>query len=75
MRVEKAKHETFNSRMKRCTMFNRLRGFRHNMEVHAICFHAVANIVAIEIQTESPLFSRTAEIDAFDEWYRCHHGG
>lgn len=74
IRVMKARHETFNSRMKRFAMFNCLRGFRHDMEVHGICFHAIANMVEIEIEVESPLFRRYREINAFDRWYRRHHG-
>lgn len=74
IKVAKARHETFNSRVKRATMFNRLRGFRHDQEVHGICFQAVANMIEIEIETASPLFSSSTEIDAFDSWYQRHHG-
>ena len=73
-KVPKARHETFNQRMKKFAAFRVLRGWCHDMEVHGICFHAVANMVEIEIETESPLFSPCREINAFDLWCRRHHG-
>lgn len=50
----RARHETVNERLKN---FNVLRHiFRHDLSKHGLCFHAVSQIVAIAIDTTSPLF-------------------
>ena len=46
----KARHESFNGRMKRARIFTCLRGFQHDMEFHGVCFHAMANMCQIEIE-------------------------
>ena len=74
IKVVKARHESFNSRMKRCAMFRELRGFRHATWVHEICFHSIANITEIEIELESPLFEIGQQLEAFDAFYRRHIG-
>ena len=65
----KARHETINTRFKRFMMFKVLRGFRHSMDVHAIFFHAIANLMQLEIEIDSPLFSMKKELDSFDRYY------
>jgi hypothetical protein len=79
IKVVKARHETVNSRMKRCALFTCNRAFRHDIEVHGISFHAITNLVEIEIETESPLFSITQQVNKFDSYYRRyvrrHRGG
>ena len=72
IRCAKARHETFNTRMKRATIFRQLRGFRHDEEMHGICFEAIANITEIEIEIESPLFNMSRQLNAFDSYYRRH---
>ncbi|KAH9121519.1 hypothetical protein AeMF1_006809 [Aphanomyces euteiches] len=50
-----ARHETVNARLKQ---FGVLRGiFRHSIEKHPICFYAIANLVQIGLEYESPLYS------------------
>lgn len=50
-KLVRSRHETVNTRIK---YFNVLqKRFRHNIEKHAVCFYAVANIVQILIETKS----------------------
>lgn len=51
----RARHETVNLRLKR---FNILSSrFRHKLELHGICFHAVPQIVQTALVCDEPLFS------------------
>ena len=67
--VAKSRHESLNSRFKNFGIFLPLRGFRHDIDTHAIYFHAIANLIQIEIEIESPLFDIRFELDAFDRFY------
>ena len=50
----RARHETCNRRFK---VFNVLGNrFRHNLNKHSLCFHAVAKIVQLDILSGRPLF-------------------
>ena len=60
--------------MKRFNIFKMLRGFRHEQEVHGMCFHALTQLTEIEMETVSPLFSLSQEIKAFDLYYERHVG-
>jgi len=70
IRAVKARHETVNSRFKKFAMFRQLRGFRHDKETHGIYFHAIANLIQIELEIESPLFDLHHQLDAFDRYYK-----
>ncbi|KAH9096785.1 hypothetical protein LEN26_017339 [Aphanomyces euteiches] len=49
------RHETVNARLKQ---FGGLRGiFHHSIEKHPICFYAIAYLVQIGLEYESPLYS------------------
>ena len=52
--VLRARHETLNSRLKNFNILSRK--YRHNLQRHGEVFWAVANVVQLDIQTESPLF-------------------
>ena len=67
----KARHETINGFLKRFYMFRLLRGFRHDLDTHKMCFHAIANILEISLETENRNFpfSIRDELDAFDAVY------
>jgi hypothetical protein len=65
-----ARHEALNSRFKRFAIFKLVRGFRHDIETHAIYFNAIANLTQIELEIESPLFDLRREINAFDRYYK-----
>ena len=52
--LARARHETFNSRLKRFGALNQ--SFRHGVDKHGSVLYAVANICQIEIEEESPLF-------------------
>lgn len=50
----RARHEVVNWKLK---SFNVLRNnFRHGIELHTLCFHAVANLTQVVIMMEEPLF-------------------
>lgn len=50
-----ARHETVNRRLKH---FNILANrFRHRLELHSICFHAVLNLTELMLEESDPLFS------------------
>lgn len=51
--VARARQETANSRLK---AFNILKSFRHDVRKHGTVFKAVAALVQLSIQTDSPLF-------------------
>ena len=50
----RARHEIVNRRMKHFQVLSTV--FRHNLKLHALCFHAVANITALMIEHSDPLF-------------------
>ena len=50
-----ARHETANARLKNFGVI--CNSFRHDIHLHASCFHAVVNIVQLRIENGSPLFS------------------
>ena len=76
IRFAKARHETVNERLKEFYMFRLLRGFRHDMETHKLCFHAIANILEISLETDDrPLFSIREQLEDFDEEYEAEVGG
>lgn len=52
-----ARHETVNGRLKFFAVLRR--SFRHELHLHTQCFHAVANIVQLELKNGSPLFHVT----------------
>lgn len=54
-KVARARHETVNRRFKEFNILHRV--FRHNIHLHSSVFRAVANIVQVMIQHNSPLFS------------------
>ena len=68
----RARHETVNSRIKRCKIFTCLRGFRHDKEFHGTCFHAVCNMIEIEFEIESPLFDVIKEARDYERAVRHH---
>ena len=51
----RARHETVNERFK--NFFVLSHRFRHRPFLHSFCFHAVANLTHLMMQSESPLFS------------------
>lgn len=53
-RRTRARHETVNERLKNFNVVHHV--FRHDLSKHADCFHAVAQITAIMIDTINPLF-------------------
>lgn len=50
----RARHETVNSRFKNFQILHHT--FRHDVTKHSVCFHAVAQLVAIMTKTSNPLF-------------------
>ena len=50
-------------------MFTCVRGWRHDMETHALYFHSIANILQLVIQYESPLFGIDNRIRDWDEYF------
>ena len=52
--VVRARHETVNTRLKFFAVLKQK--FRHDLHLHPMCFHAVANLVQLDIAHESPLF-------------------
>ena len=53
--VIRARHETANSRLKQFAVLTHT--FRHNLKLHAQCFHAVANLTQLCLESQGPLFS------------------
>lgn len=50
----RARHESANGRLKNFAVLQSK--FRHKLSLHSICFHAVANVVQITIESGHPLF-------------------
>ncbi len=50
----RARHETINSRLKNFNVLSH--EFRHSLPFHVECFHAVANIVHLNMVNGEPLF-------------------
>lgn len=50
-----SRHETVNKRLRQFRVLYNT--FRHDIDKHPKCFHAVVNIVALVIKNEEPLFS------------------
>lgn len=50
----RARHETVNERLKNFNVLHHV--FRHNVSLHAVCFHAVSQLTALSIKTTEPLF-------------------
>lgn len=55
----RARHETVNARFRNFFVLNHK--FRHNVNLHGYCFHAVFNITHLLIDQSDPLFSVTIE--------------
>lgn len=53
-----SRHETVNKRFRQFRVLGNT--FRHDIDKHTSCFHAVANITALVIKMEDPLFSLTS---------------
>lgn len=49
-----ARHETVNSRIKQFAVLTN--AFRHDLDLHYKCFHAVANITQLMIENDEPLY-------------------
>ena len=60
----RARHETLNARLKIFNVLSHV--FRHNIMKHSMCFHAVANIVQLEIEAGFELFS--VHYDEYHGW-------
>jgi hypothetical protein len=54
-RLARARHETVNNRIKQFRVLRTT--FRHKLEKHWECFHAIVNMTQVEIQYQAPLFS------------------
>jgi hypothetical protein len=54
MGVVRSRHETINARLKKWNILAAM--FRHPLERHSIAFRAVANIIQLGLQTDSPAF-------------------
>lgn len=50
----RARHETINKRLKQFAVLKHV--FRHNLEKHMICFHAVCQLTSLALE-DSPLFN------------------
>ena len=50
-----ARHETVNKRFKQFSVLKTT--FRHQIDLHCLCFYAVVNIVELEIENGSPLYA------------------
>ena len=50
----RARHEVVNRRLKHFSVLRTV--FRHDLSVHSMCFHAVANITQLMIKHEDPMF-------------------
>jgi hypothetical protein len=53
-RLARARHETVNKRLKQFAVLNS--AFRNELEKHYYCFHSIANMTQLHIQTNAPLF-------------------
>ena len=53
--ILRARHETVNSRLKSFNVLSHR--YRHNLRKHPLCFHAIANLIQVQIMVESPLFN------------------
>jgi hypothetical protein len=53
-RLARARHETVNKRIKQFEVLNTK--FRHQLENHWKCFHAIVNMTQLDIQYVAPLF-------------------
>lgn len=53
--IVRARHETVNRRFKQFFVLEHR--FRHNVSLHSICFHAVANVTQLIIENGHPLFN------------------
>jgi hypothetical protein len=53
-RLARARHETANKRIKQFAVLTS--NFRQDLSKHWMCFHAVVNMVQIDIQHVAPLF-------------------
>lgn len=49
-----ARHETINARLKQFSVLTK--PFRHRLNLHPICFHAIANITQLMILNGEPLY-------------------
>ena len=65
----KARHESLNRRFSVCAMFTCVRGFRHDMETHGLYFHALANLLQLEIENESPLFDISVQLEEWELYF------
>lgn len=52
--VCRSRHETVNKRFKQFSVISGV--FRHDVDLHGKCFHAVANLTQMAIQRDEPLF-------------------
>ena len=53
-KVARSRHETANKRIKQFSVISGV--FRHDVDLHGLCFHAVANITQLAIRRNEPLF-------------------
>lgn len=51
----RARHETVNMRLKRFRVLSTK--FRHDIQLHGVCAHAVAQLAQLNISVQEPLFS------------------
>ena len=68
----KARHESLNRRFSVCAMFSCVRGFQHDMETHGLYFHAMANLLQLEIENESPLFDITKQLEKWELYFASY---
>lgn len=52
--ILRARHETVNRRLKQFFVLGHR--FKHNVTLHSVCFHAVANVTQLLIESGHPLF-------------------
>lgn len=72
-RAVRGRHEGVNGRLKRFKVLTT--PFRHEKDLHGICFFAVANIVQVAINVEEPLFHIAAPSSAGNEAWQYGHCG
>lgn len=53
--IARSRHETMNRRLKQFGVL--VQTFRHDLQKHVYCFHAIANIVQLDIMNGNDLFS------------------
>lgn len=53
--IARSRHETLNRRLKQYAVL--VQAFRHDLQRHVYCFHAIANIVQLDIMNGNELFS------------------